>query len=257
MSPGPWFDSHCHLHLCEDNAPAAELLDRARAAGVVGLLTVGIDAASSRRALELAREFHLVASAGVHPNSAIQWDDAASSEVAGLLEDDLVVAVGETGLDYYRDSCPPAIQRAAFADHIGLAQSTGKALVIHTRESVDAALDVLAGTGAPPRLVFHCWSGTADQLRRALDLGAYVSFAGNVSFKSADDLRAAARLVPPDRLLVETDSPFLAPVPHRGRSNEPAYVAYVGRAVAAATNASEERVAKVTAANARSLFGPV
>jgi len=251
-----WFDSHCHLHLCEGKAPVEDLVERARSAGVEGLLTVGIDAGSSQRSLELARRFDIFAAAGVHPNSAQGWNGGTSAEVARLLDDDRVVAVGETGLDFYRDSCPPEVQRAAFADHIGLAQSTGKALVIHTRDSLDSALDVLDGAGAPPRLIFHCWSGNAEQLRRALDLGAHVSFAGNLSFKGAQDLRAAARLVPIDRLLVETDSPFLAPVPHRGRANEPSYVADVGRAVAAAISAPEDDVAAATTANARALFEP-
>src|SRR5919106_2262091 len=235
-----WFDSHCHLHLCEGEAPAEDLVARARSAGVEGLLTVGIDAESSLRSLELAGVLDIFASAGVHPNSALDWNDGTSAAVARLLEDERVVAVGETGLDFYRDSCPPEKQRRAFADHIGLAQATGKALVIHTRNSIDEAIDVLQGEGPPPKCILHCWSGDAAQLRRALDLGAFVSFAGNVSFKSADDLRAAVRLVPLDRMLVETDSPFLAPVPHRGRSNEPAYVADVGRVVAEAAGAPED-----------------
>lgn len=249
-----WFDSHCHLHLCEENASVEELVGRARSAGVNGILTVGIDAASSRRALELARRFDILASAGVHPNSAQEWTRESSAEVEEMLEDDRVVAVGETGLDFYRDRCPHDVQRAAFADHVRLAQSTGKALIIHTRDSVVASLDVLEDVGAPPRLIFHCWSGDAEQLRRALGLGAYVSFAGNVSFKAAENLRAAARLVPLDRLLIETDSPFLSPVPYRGRANEPAFVVEVGRAVAAAVGAPEEDLASATTANARLLF---
>jgi TatD DNase family protein len=250
-----WFDSHCHLHLCEENAPVEDLVAHARSAGVQGLLTVGIDATSSRRSLELAQRFSIFASAGVHPNSAHEWNEDASAQVAGLLDDERVVAVGETGLDFYRDSCPPDLQRRAFADHIGLAQATGKTLVIHTRNSVDDALDLLTGTGPPERFIFHCWSGDAGQLNRALGLGAFVSFAGNVSFKNAEDLRAAARLVPLDRLLVETDSPFLAPVPYRGRANEPAHVVDVGRAVAEAIGAPEDDVAAATTANARRLFG--
>ena len=250
-----WFDSHCHLHLCEENAAVEDLVARATSAGVDGLLTVGIDVSSSRRSLALAQRGNVFAAAGVHPNSAQEWNEGAAAEIAGLLDEERVVAVGETGLDFYRDSCPPDVQRSAFADHIGLAQSTAKALVIHTRNSIDDALDVLAGAGPPERFIFHCWSGDADQLHRALGLGAFISFAGNVSFKSADDLRAAARLVPMDRLLVETDSPFLAPVPHRGRANEPAYVVDVGRAVADAIGASEDAVAAATTQNAHTLFG--
>lgn len=250
-----WFDSHCHLHLCEEKAGIEDLVAGARTAGVADLLTVGIDAPSSRRSLELAERFNVFASVGVHPNSAQEWNGDTSAEIARLLESKRVVAVGETGLDFYRDSCPPDVQRRAFADHIGLAQSTGKALVIHTRDSLDAALDVLEGSGAPERFVFHCWSGNVEQLGRALGLGAHVSFAGNVSFKNAGDLRAVARLVPLDRLLVETDSPFLAPVPHRGRLNEPAYVVDVGRAVAEAIGVTEDDLASATTVNAKRLFG--
>ena len=248
-----WFDTHCHLHLC-DSAPAAELVDRARGAGVAHVVTIGIDVASSRAAVELARAHGLHAAAGVHPNSATGWDDDAAREIEALLDDDVVVAVGETGLDFYRDACPPERQRAAFEDHVALARRRDKALVIHTRASVDAALDVLERAGPPARLVFHCWSGDATALRRAVALGAYVSFAGNVTFPSASDLRAVATHVPPERLLVETDSPFLSPVPRRGKPNEPANVEHVGRALAAAVAMPAEELAALTTRNARRLF---
>lgn len=248
-----WFDTHCHLHLC-DTAPARELVDRARAAGVSGVVTVGIDVASSRAAVDLARSLGLYAAAGVHPNSALEWDDGAAGAIAALLEHDVVVAVGETGLDFYRDACPPDVQRAAFEDHVGLAKERDKALVIHTRASVGDALDVLERIGPPERLVFHCWSGDEDALRRAVALGAYVSFAGNVTFPSAADLRAVAAGVPPERLLVETDSPFLAPAPRRGKPNEPANVEHVGRALAAVFATPPEELAALTTRNARRLF---
>jgi TatD DNase family protein len=167
-----------------------------------------------------------------------------------------VRAVGETGLDFYRDWVEPDVQRRAFRDHIALAKRFDKALVIHTRDSIDGVLDELEAAGPPQRLVFHCWSGGDDALRRALALGSYVSFAGNVSFRSAEALRSAAAQVPPDRLLVETDSPYLAPVPHRGKPNEPALVTHVGEAVAAARGEEVETVARVTTANARTLLLP-
>jgi TatD DNase family protein len=162
--------------------------------------------------------------------------------------------VGETGLDFYRDYAPPETQRAAFVDHIELARSFGKALVIHTRESMTEALDVLAEVGPPERFVFHCWSGDEAQLARALDLGAYVSFAGNVSFKSASNLRSAAAAVPDQRLLVETDSPYLSPEPHRGKPNEPRQVSFVGLAVAEAREVSVQALADLTYRNATDLF---
>ena len=219
------------------------------------MVTVGIDVDSSRRCADIAQEFGIWASAGVHPNDSLTWNDDAAREIESLVRLDRVVAVGETGLDFYRDRSSPEAQRRAFADHIELAKASEVALVIHTRESVDAAMDMMERAGPPDRFVFHCWSGDEAQLARALDMGAWISFAGNVSFKNAEDLRAAARLTPEDRLLVETDSPFLAPVPHRGRANEPAFVADVGGAVARARGVSIEHVAVTTFANANALFG--
>ena len=249
-----WFDSHCHLHICEEEQPVEEVLDRARSAGVDEIVAVGIDVASSRRALELTSHDGIVASAGVHPNSANEWDDNATSEIAELLQNENVRAVGETGLDFYRDWVEPEIQHRAFRDHIALSKENDKALIIHTRDSIEAVLDELESLGPPDRLVFHCWSGGEDVLKRALALGSYVSFAGNVSYKSAQDLRDAAVLVPSDRLLVETDSPYLAPVPMRGKANEPAFVAHVGAAVAEARGEEVDAIAGLTSRNARRLF---
>ncbi len=247
-----WFDSHCHLHLCEDDAPV--VVERARLAGVLELLTVGIDVASSVQAVELAKNNQVYASVGVHPNSAMEWNDEARVRIQELLDEPRVVAVGETGLDFYRDRASPDLQRDAFRAQIDLAKSRLKTLVIHTRESVDEALDVLAGEGPPDSVIFHCWSGDAGQLKRALELGSFISFAGNVSFKNATDLRRLAAIVPEDRLLVETDSPFLTPMPHRGKPNEPRHVAFVGVAVAEARSVGVHDLAELTTANSRRAF---
>lgn len=249
-----WFDSHCHLHLCEEQDSINEIVERARRAGVSTMTTVGLDVSSSRRALEIAREFGIWAAAGIHPNEARWWSEESTEVLKALLADDRVVAVGETGLDFYRDRCPRDAQRRAFGAHIEMAKEHGKALIVHTRASVEAANDCLEGAGPPDRFVYHCWSGDEAQLSRAIDLGAHISFAGNISFKSADDLRAVARLVPRDRLIVETDSPFLAPAPHRGRTNEPAYVPDVGRTLAEARGEDASHLAEATTANARALF---
>jgi TatD DNase family protein len=249
-----WFDSHCHLFLCEGREPANALVDRALAAGVDDMLVAGIDAASSRRALELADLDGVHAAAGIHPNESAGWEASWIEEVSDLL-DGGAVAVGESGLDFYRDAASPDDQRAAFAAHIQLARERDRALIIHTRASADAALRMLEELSPPARLVFHCWSGDERQLERALELGACVSFAGNVSFDNAGDLRTVAARVPGDRLLVETDSPFLAPAPYRGRPNEPALVALVGAALARARGDPEEAVASATSANARRLIG--
>jgi TatD DNase family protein len=219
------------------------------------LITVGIDAESSERSLRIARRNDCYASAGVHPNSGAEFSAEVRRRIEVLLGDERVVAVGETGLDFYRDRCPHDVQRRSFIEHIELAHRYDKALIVHTRDSVDAALDTLEAAGPPRRLVFHCWSGNAAQLKRALDADAYVSFAGNVSFKNAEPLRAIARQVPPDRLLIETDSPFLAPAPHRGKPNEPAMVADVGAAVASALDVTTADISTVTATNAARLFG--
>lgn len=252
-----WTDSHCHLHLCEDEgASIAQLIRAAARAGVGSIVAVGIDVESSNRAITMAREYEGVfATAGVHPNSAADFGDAHVEKLDALLTKELVVGVGESGLDFYRDESPRPQQERAFRAHIELARAHDKALIIHTRDSTSGALDVLENASPPPRLVFHCWSGSEDELRRALDMGSFISLAGNASFKSAEDLRAKARRVPRDRLLVETDSPFLAPVPHRGRRNQPAFVADVGRAVSVARDEPAEAVAAATTSNARALFG--
>jgi TatD DNase family protein len=246
-----WFDSHCHLHLCEGATPH-ELTAAARDAGVDGLVTIGIDLESSRRALAIARDLGMWGSAGLHPNQADEWNDKTAADIGELVGAGECVAVGETGLDFYRMGAPREVQEVAFEAHIELAKELGKALVIHTRESCSAALDLLEDGGPPPRLVFHCWSGDKGELARALELGAYISFAGNVSFNSAGSLREAAAAVPGDRLLVETDSPFLSP--ERGRPNVPANVVLVGRAVAQARGENENDLARTTTANARTLF---
>lgn len=219
------------------------------------MVTVGIDAASNELALHLASDPRVYAAVGIHPNSADEMDDHAAETLAGMLGSEGAVAVGETGLDFYRDHVPADIQRRAFALHIALAKEHDKALVIHTRDSLDEAIQMLIKERPPERLVFHCWSGDAIQLRRALELGAYISFAGNVSFNSAQDLRDRAAQVPADRLLIETDSPYLTPAPHRGDPNEPANVVHVGAAVAAAREQEPAEVAEITTANARRFFG--
>ena len=251
MSP-QWFDSHCHLFGCEESPE--DVLERARAACVTEVLVAGIDEGSSAEALRLASSRGVYAAVGVHPNETSSWDASSRSVVEELARRPAAVAIGETGLDFFRDASPREQQRAAFRSHIALAAELGKALVVHTRESVDAALDELEGTGATERVVFHCWSGTRVQLQRALALGAHISFAGNVTFKRNGELRALAAAVPSDRLLVETDSPYLAPEPRRGRPNEPANAPLVGACVAEARAEPVAEVAQRTRANARRLF---
>lgn len=252
-SAATWFDSHCHLHLCEEGPGAA--VSEARSAGVQEMLTVGIDVATSKLAADLASQEGVYAAVGVHPNDCAGFsrDDAVALEK--LAGEPGVVAIGETGLDLYRDAVPMTQQATVFDVHIELAARLDKALVIHTRASVGPALDRLTTSGPPARLVFHCWSGDERELQRALEMGAYVSFAGNVSFKNAPALRNLAALVPEDKVLVETDSPFLSPEPHRGRPNAPKRVVDVGAAVAATRGVAIEEIAAATTGNARRLYG--
>lgn len=248
-----WFDSHCHLFDVDDG-PAA-VVGRAADAGVTAMLVCGTDYDTSAAAAELTGLPGVWAAAGLHPTSAREWSEEGAARLEELLRRERVVAVGESGLDLYWDTSFLDVQRKVFAAHVAWAKELDKALVIHTRNSVDEALAALEEASPPQRLVFHCWSGTAAQMGRALDLGSFVSFAGNVTFKNAGDLRQLAAAVPEDRLLVETDSPYLAPAPHRGKPNEPAFVALVGAAVAEARGEPVEAVAAATTENARRLLG--
>lgn len=246
-----WTDDHCHLP--KDLDAAAVAIDDAAAVGVHRLVTVGCDVGESAFYADLAAAHpgRVWATAGVHPHDAKDGIDGLEA----LLDRPGVVAVGECGLDYHYDKSPRPTQQAVFEAQIELAHRHGLALVIHTREAWDDTFSILAAAGVPPRTVFHCFSGGPDEARRCVDLGAHLSFSGIVTFPSADDLRAAAAFCPPDRLLVETDSPYLAPVPHRGKRNQPAWVVDVGAGVAAARDQPVEEIAALTWANAEEVYG--
>lgn len=246
--PRPWTDDHCHLHH-GDGSPdqVADAVAAAREAGVGRMITVGCDVADSRAAIAVAATHpDVFATAGVHPHEARHGIDG----LAQLLDESGLAAVGECGLDYHYDHSPRDAQRQVFAAQISLALERDLTLVIHSREAWDDTFDVLATEGVPERTVFHCFTGGPDEARRCLDLGAMVSFSGIVTFKTADDVRAAAAQCPLDRLLVETDAPFLAPMPHRGEANRPALVPLVGAAVAAAQGRTVTEVANATWENA-------
>ncbi len=241
-----WTDSHCHVD--------GDAVGPARAAGVTRLVVVGTDASWSAVAIEVAQANEGVwATVGLHPHDAIKGAATIEPLLAGHGPE--VVAVGECGLDYHYDYSPRPVQREAFAAQIALAHEHGLALVIHTREAWDDTWAVLRSEGVPARTVFHCFTGGPEEAGRVLGLGAMLSFSGIVTFPSARDVRAAAALCPIDRLLVETDAPFLAPVPHRGKPNSPALVPVVGAAVAAARGCPTEEVEQATWANADHLFG--
>jgi TatD DNase family protein len=215
----------------------------------------------------VAEGIELWATIGLHPHDAVDGVDsldelllrevgsaAGSDGRGGAGGSPVVVGIGECGLDYHYDHSPRADQREAFARQIGLAHRHGLALVVHTREAWDDTLDILAAEGVPDRTVIHCFTGGPTEARRCLDLGAFLSFSGVVTFKNADPVREAAALCPLDRLLVETDTPFLTPVPHRGTLNEPSRVPLVGAAIAQLKGVSTSHVADVSTAGARALF---
>ena len=253
MVEGPLFDSHCHLFLMEEDPAVA--VEAARGAGLVGLVCVGIDADSSRRSRELADALPGVfATAGLHPHDAKAFDAAAGAAIEELAHDARVVAVGETGLDHYRMRSGPEEQERAFRAHCVLARETGKPLVVHVRDAWPDVFRILEEE-AVEQVVLHCFSGDAAVAREAATRRYSCSFAGNVTYPKNESLREAAASVPDDLLLVETDSPFLAPQPLRGRPNAPRNVAEVVTAVAAARGEAMADVAVRTTRNARTAFG--
>jgi TatD DNase family protein len=249
-----WVDSHCHVqagHAVDDSDAA---IRRAREAGVAWMVCVGTDLETSVRALDLAgRHPEVRATVGLHPHDAsklgAEWD-----ALEPLALDERVVGVGEAGFDLYYEHSPRDEQEVAFRFQVRLAKRLDKALVIHARDAWDDTFRVLADEGAPARTIFHCFTGGPDEARRCLEFDAYLSFSGIVSFRNAQELRDAAAIVPEERLLVETDSPYLTPVPHRGKPNEPAYLPLVGAALAAARDVEPETIARVTRDNAARAF---
>lgn len=252
MTPGGWFDNHCHLQSYEDpGATVAEAVD----AGVTDFVCVGTDLATSMRAVELAHEFApaVRATVGLHPHDASRLG-AEAAGLAELLADPHVVAVGEAGFDFHYHHSTQAEQERAFRWQIRLAHAHDLPLVIHTREAWPATFGVLESEGWPRRSVLHCFTGGPAEATTALDQGATLSFSGIVSFKNAPDVRAAAAITPADRVLVETDAPYLAPVPHRGQRNHPAFLTAVGDALGAAMGRSVEEIMTLTRDNAQSLY---
>ena len=251
-SDSGYIDTHCHLYdqRSKDGTAVAtvdEIITAARAAGVATMITVGCDAASTAQAIDVATRYEGVfATAGLHPHEARHGVDT----IVRYLDDPHVVAVGEAGLDYYYDHSPREEQRHAFAAQIQLAHERRLPLIIHTRDAWDDTLDILRAEGVPERAIFHCFTGGPTEARTCLDMGAWLSFSGIVTFKTATDLHDAARLCPAERMLAETDSPYLAPVPHRGRPNQPAYVTHVVETLATLRGDTVEQVRVTTTANA-------
>lgn len=239
-------DSHCHLYDTR-GADIDEVIASARAAGVTKMITVGCDAATTQQAIDIAARFDGVyATAGLHPHEAVHGVET----IQHFFDDPNVIAVGEAGLDYFYEHSPRAQQRIAFAAQIQIAHERKLPLVVHARDAWDDTFDVFAAEGAPERTIFHCFTGGPEEARRCLELGAYLSFSGIVTFKTATALQQAAKLCPADRMLAETDSPYLAPIPHRGRTNRPEYVTHVVQALAELRSEPLDDVRKATVENA-------
>jgi TatD DNase family protein len=250
-------DSHCHIDMPQFDADRDEVVARAREAGVREMLIVGgVDEEQGhRRALRVAEELALPASAGVHPHEAKLAGEAVYDELRGLAKDRRIVAVGEIGLDFHYDYSPRPVQRETFRRQVRLAREVGLPVIIHTREADEETAALLEEEGAGEvGGVIHCFTGGPELARRALALGFYISFSGIVAFPRSEVVQAVAKEVPRDRLLVETDAPFLAPPPHRGKRNEPAFVVEVARKVAALRGTSLDDISVAAGENYARLF---
>jgi TatD DNase family protein len=250
-------DSHTHIDMPQFDADRDEVVARARAAGVVEMLVVGgVDESQGhRRALEVAASFDLPATAGVHPHEARVAGEATWDELRGLARDGRLVAIGEIGLDFHYDHSPRDVQREVFRRQLRLARDVGLPVVVHTREADAETAAILEEEGARETGgVIHCFTGGLELARRALDLGLLISFSGILAFPRAEVIQQVAREVPEDRMLVETDAPFLAPPPHRGKRNEPAFVVDVARKLAALRGTSDEAIGASARRNYARLF---
>lgn len=247
-----WVDTHSHLFLLEDDPATA--VDRAADNGVSWMVCPGIDLESSlqARAAAAVRPDRVRWSAGLHPHDAAQWQAQRGRLAALALEAD---AIGECGLDFYRDLSPRDLQREAFADQVALAAELDKPIIVHIRDAFADAHDVLEHAGLGERAVMHCWTGGPRWTKRFRDLGVTFSFAGPITYETAEAIRLGAAEAPPERTLVETDSPFLTPVPHRGEPNRPELVARNGEALAKVWGVDVDRVMASSSAHAQRVFG--
>jgi TatD DNase family protein len=249
------FDSHCHLDLLDVPVPRA--MAAAHAVGVRRVLTIGCDLQSSSWSVEAAREHgDVYAGVAIHPNETTRITDDVLGDIAAMAELPQVRAVGETGLDYYRDWAPGADQQRSFRAHIEIAKNTGKTLVIHDRQAHDDVLRILAEEGPPDKVVFHCFSGDAAMAKECMAKGYIMSFAGNVTFKNAGPLREALKATPLELLLVETDAPFLTPMPHRGKPNASYLIPLTVRHMAEVKGVDVAELCAAISATGERLFGP-
>ena len=252
-----FIDSHAHIDGREFDADRDEVIERARAAGVSVILNVGTGDPHSdafERAVELGRKHaNIYTAIGTHPHDARLYDDSAEEKIKSLIKSERVIAWGEIGLDFHYDNSPRDVQVDVFKRQLHAAQDCDLAVVIHTREAESETIEILK-TEYSGRGIFHCFSGSMDLARKALELGFMISFSGIVTFKKAEELRAVAKQVPLDRLLIETDCPYLSPIPYRGKRNEPAYVVEVARCLAKLHGLEIEKLGHITEENFLHVF---
>ena len=250
-------DTHCHLDFEQFASDREDVISRARKAGVLYFINVGSSLEGSRESVRLAAEYkNIFASVGIHPHHAMDDEEDAFGEIEALATGKKVVAIGEVGLDYYKSPSPPPAQKKLFVRSIGLSKKLGLPLIIHNRSADNDTLSILGSECAGSvRGVLHCFSGEKAFLAEALDMGLFISFTCNLTFKNAGNLREVAKRVPLDRLLLETDAPFLAPQAKRGKRNEPAYITELCDTLSGILGVSKERIEKVTSENAKKLFG--
>jgi len=249
-------DTHSHLNHPRLLRALPDVLARARAAGVSAMIVVGYDLPSSRKAVELAEsDADVWAAVGVHPHDAADVSQDDLSEIRALARSARVVAIGETGLDFYRDLSPRPTQEKVFEEHLAVGAELGLPVIVHCREAEEEVLGALESDMPRSPVIWHCFDGMLDHARRALDLGLFLGFGGRVTYRNAAHLREVAAVVPADRMLLETDCPYLAPEPKRGRDNEPANLVVIAEAMAAIRGEEGRALTDRTSANARRVFG--
>lgn len=247
-------DTHCHLDFPEFDKDRDEVIRRAKNEGIGYIVNIGSSLQGSKRALDLSRKYDFIyATVGLHPHEADKFKDTTIADIEELAREDRVVAIGETGLDYYKNYSQTENQKTLFRYLIKLAKDLGLPLVIHNRQAQVDVLKILSGA-QPIKAVVHCFAGDEDFLKECLDLGFLISFTCNVTYKKAQNLRTLVKLTPLDRLMLETDAPFLPPEGLRGRRNEPAYVKFLAEEIARIKEVNREEVDRITADNAKRFF---
>lgn len=251
-----WVDCHAHLDFYGNDNHIDEIIERAAKSGVELIISISDTPQSSRKTVKIAKRYETVfASIGIHPQEASLFNEEVAEQIYKLAKDKKVCAIGEIGLDYYRESCQKSVQQDVFRAQLKIAKDLDMPVIIHNREAEDDALTILKEESFPPdKTVLHCFSGSADFTKRVLREGFYISFSGNITFQRSEELDETLLSVPNERLLLETDSPFLAPVPYRGKTNEPAFLSVIGEYISKIRGSESEELADIIRTNVGNLF---